>query len=84
MLESIKSPAWKGFLIAIPFTVLATVMLYKLLAVLLIIWAALTMGGIIPWWTKRMRFSFGFQWGVWFSLTICLSVIIWGPWGIYG
>jgi len=72
----------KHFWLAAVITFSVSVALHQWLVILLVVWALLAMGGIVPWWSKYKK-AFSIQWGGFLGLTLGLALLVWGPWEFY-
>jgi len=73
----------KGAVIGLLISMVLSAALYKWLAFLVAVWLGVLMGGIVSFWTKR-HFAWGVQFGALVGLSIILSLLILGPWNLYG
>lgn len=69
---------WGGALI----TLAAAILLYEWLAALVVVWALLAMGGIVPA-SRRHQKLYSTQWGVCLGLAVGIATLIFGPWNLY-
>ena len=81
-MDVVNKSTVKRFWIGTFLAFVVALLLFEWLAALVIFWALLAMGGVIPAVRKYQR-AYSLQWGVCFGLGLGIATLIFGPWNFY-